>query len=328
MNRDKPIRLIEFLQKVTELRTKVVRDVKSYDRVLWFADLPRQRGCFTQAWGREEGHDPDIWIEVQSRREPEIPAVPSRCKNWADTSSLRNKEDLPELRKERTKEVKNPNWREEKDQPEFITVTELLDDFPDVQEVWDQYLEQHWILWVERHNEWEPIQKVYSELFAIHQEQLRLSEHYELVVGLGLLTWRCHNDQKIRRHLIVADAILEFDAELGRFAAHPHPDGARLRPELNMMDVEDQPQGAEKIAQQALAGCDDPWEKEHVEGVLKSLVHSINPAGKYDNCLKNKEGKATGKPLVEFAPALILRRRSTRSFSDVLTEIKELRFIR
>jgi hypothetical protein len=65
-----------------------------------------------------------------------------------------------------------------------------------------------WLPWTEEHNAWEKIQKVHSMLFAIHQELLRLGEEYELMLGLGLLTWQTPTGQHLRRHLVVADAIL------------------------------------------------------------------------------------------------------------------------
>ncbi len=95
--KDKAIRLIEYLQRLASLRTKLVRDLTNYERILWLSSIPQQKGCFTQAWGRDEDYDSDIWIEIQTRREPELPTIPHQCEGWIDKSSLRNKNDLPEL---------------------------------------------------------------------------------------------------------------------------------------------------------------------------------------------------------------------------------------
>ena len=64
----KVVRLVDYLLRLATLRTKLIRDVEEYDKVLWVSDVPHERGCFTQAWGRDEEHDPDEWLEVQSRR--------------------------------------------------------------------------------------------------------------------------------------------------------------------------------------------------------------------------------------------------------------------
>jgi very-short-patch-repair endonuclease len=322
--KNKAIRLIEYLLRLASLRTKLVRDITDYERVLWLSEIPQQEGCFTQAWGRDEDFDSDIWIEVQAQREPELPAIPHKCEGWIDKSSLRNKNDLPELLPERIKESKNPEWREGTDQSEYISATEYLKDFPEIQKAWDRYLEERWLPWVEDHNAWESVHEVYSKLFAIHQEQLRLGEEYELILGLGLLTWQTPSGQRVRRHLIVADAVLEFEARLGKFTVRPHPEGAKLRPELDMLDVEEQPIRAEETAKASLADSgDDPWDKGCTEGVLQALVHSINPQGEYVETLKKGDIRASEKPVVEYAPALILRKRSAKDLTETLKRIKE-----
>jgi len=321
---EKAVRLLDYLLRLTSLRTKLIRDVNEYEKVLWLSDVPRERGCFTQAWGRDEEHEPDEWLEVQSRREPELPTVPAQCKEWLNHSALRHKDDLPELLPEITRQIQNPDWYEGSDQPETIPHTERLEDHPDIQQAWDRYVEDKWLPWTEDHNAWEKVHKVYSSLFAIHQEQLRLGEEYELVLGLGLLTWQTPTGQHVRRHLIVADANLEFEARLGKFTVRPHPEGAKLRPELDMIDIEEQPARAEETVKASLAAVeDDPWEKGCVEGVLQALVHSISPQGVYENSLEAKNIRASAKPIVEYAPALILRKRSAKGLTETLKRIKE-----
>ena len=321
---EKAIRLVDFLLRLANLRAKLIRDIAEYEKVLWVSSVPSERGCFTQAWGREEEHEQDEWLEVQNRREPELPTVPIRCEDWVDRSSLRNKNDIPELLSEIIRQMPNPDWHEGSDQPETIPHTERIVDHPEVQQAWDRYVEDKWLPWTEEHNAWEKVHKVYSALFGIYQEQLRLGEEYELVLGLGLLTWQTPTGQRARRHLIVADAILEFEARLGKFTVRPHTEGTKLRPELDMLDIEEQPARAEETAKGSLAAAeDDPWEKGCVEGVLQALVHSINSQGDYNDSLEAKNIRASAKPIVEYAPALILRKRSAKGLTETLKRIKE-----
>lgn len=321
---DKAIRLLDYLLRLASLRTRLIRDIDEYEKVLWVSSVPHERGCFTQAWGRDEEHEPDEWLEVQNRREPELPTVPGGCEDWVDRSSLRNKNDLPELLPEITRQIPNADWREGSDQPRTIPHIERVGDHPEVQQAWDRYIEDKWLPWTEEHNAWEKVHKVYSALFGIHQEQLRLGEEYELVLGLGLLTWQTPTGQRARRHLVVADAILEFEARLGKFTVRPHTEGAKLRPELDMLDIEEQPARAEETAKASLATAeDDPWEKGCVEGILQALVHSINSQGDYDDSLEAKNICASVKPIVKYAPALILRKRSAKGLTETLKRIKE-----
>lgn len=320
----KGIRLVDYLLRLATLRTKLTRDIIEYEKVLWVSSVPHERGYFTQAWGRDEEHEPDEWLEVQSRREPGLPAVPPPCKDWVTLSALRNKNDLPELLPEITRQMPNPDWREGSDGPENIPRTERLEDYPEVQQAWDRYVEDKWLPWTEEHKAWEKVHEVYSMLFTIHQSQLRLGEEYELVLGLGLLTWQTPTGQRVRRHVVVADAILEFEARLGKFTVRPHTEGAKVRPELDMLDIEEQPARAEETAKTSLAGAeDDPWEKRCIEGVLQALVHSINSQGDYDDSLEAKNIRPSAKPIVEYAPALILRKRSAKGLTETLKRIKE-----
>jgi len=322
---DKAIRLVEYLTRLASLRTELIRDISEYEKVLWIKDIPKQKGCFTQAWGRDEDYDSDIWVEVQNRREPELPSVPEDCEDWIGKDTLRNKDEIPELLPEITRQVENPAWREGSDQPQFTQRSERLDDHLEIQRAWDRYVEERWLPWTEQHNIWESIHRVYSSLFAIHQEQLRLGEEYEFILGLGLLTWQTPSGQRAHRHLIVANALLEFEARLGKFTVvRPNTDGASVRPELDMLDVEEQPARAEETAKSSLAtATDDPWEKDCIEGVLKALVHSINSEGEYDDTLPTKGIQATPRPVVEYAPALILRKRSARGLTETLKRIKQ-----
>lgn len=320
----KVVRLVDYLLRLATLRTKIIRDLADYEKVLWISDVPHERGCFALAWGRDEEHEPDEWLEVQSRREPELPAVPAQCKDWVDPSTLRKKNELPELLPEITRQILNPDWQEGSDQPEKIPHTERLEEHHELQPAWDRYVQDKWLPWTEEHDTWETVHKVYSALFAIHQEQVRLGEEYELVLGMGLLTWQTPTGQRARRHLIVADAILEFEARLGKFIVRPHAEGAKLRPELDMLDIGDQPARAEETAKASLAAAeDDPGEKGCIEGVLQALVHSINSQGGYDDSLEAKNARTSEKPVVQYAPALILRKRSAKGLTEALKRIRE-----
>ena len=317
------MRLVDYLTRIAQLQTKVVRNVDEYQNVLWLNDVPRQTGCFTQAWGRDEDHDSDIWVEIRRPIEPEVPSVPDVCRVWVRPKSLRNKSDIPELPEEITEQIENPSWSEDSEQPQSIPHSKRLEDYPKVQHAWDSYINGPWLSWQKEHNVWTTIHKVYSQLFAIRQEQSRLSEEYELVLGLGLLIWRSPSGQHIRRHVIVADAMLEFEAGQGMFTLKPHAVGAKLRPELDMLDVQELPPNAEKGAMEGFSESDDPWERDVVDGVLKALVHSIDTQGRYSDSLDATDVPFRENPVVVYAPALILRKRSAKGLTDTLKRIRE-----
>ena len=323
----KSVRLLEYLKEVVALRSMPIRDVGEYEKILWVSDIPHEPDCSTRAWPDPDNkYEPDEWIQVKNRREPELPTVPALCKEWVTDDSLRNKNDLPELIGEITRSIPNPNWREDSDQPETIERLERLADHPEIQAAWDAYVVDEWLPWMEQHTAWEEVDAVYSILFAIHQTQLRLGEEYELVLGLGLLNWQTPAGQRVRRHLVVADAILEFEARLGKFTVAPLTEGAKLRLELDMLNPDEQPtRDEEKTATSYLEQAeDDPWQKDCIESALRALVHSVDAQGTYHGSLeKSTTARDSAKPIVNYAPALVLRKRSTKGLTETLAEIKQ-----
>ncbi|MHB0857615.1 MAG: AAA domain-containing protein [Anaerolineae bacterium] len=317
------IRFVDYLIRLAALRDQPMRDIDQCTNVLWISDIPRQKGCFAQAWGRDEDFDSDVWVQIQSRREPEVPMVPSACRDWIEESALKDNSDLPSLIPQITIQRRDPSWDEESDLPEFISHSEQISDHPEVQEAWERYLEGQWLPWDEEHRTWESIHRSYASLFEIHQELLRRGEELELVLGLGLLTWHAPNGNPIRRHLIVANATLEFEARLGRFTVRPLPDGADVRPELDMLDIEDQPTRAEQEAKSLLTDAtDDPWERSRIDDALRTLVHSLDPHGDYLDDLQTRGAISSARAIVEYAPAVILRKRSARGLTDALKRIR------
>ncbi|HSW38345.1 MAG TPA: hypothetical protein VLL97_02495 [Acidobacteriota bacterium] len=55
----KAVRFVEYLTRLALIRTKLIRDIAEYEKVLWVSRVPLERGCFTQAWGRDEEHETD-----------------------------------------------------------------------------------------------------------------------------------------------------------------------------------------------------------------------------------------------------------------------------
>ncbi len=57
---------LAFLSEFVQLRTKIVRNLSSYEEVLWLSDVPDEAECFCLAWdphGDTEEERP--WIEVK-----------------------------------------------------------------------------------------------------------------------------------------------------------------------------------------------------------------------------------------------------------------------
>jgi len=320
---EKASRLVEYLIRLTDLQRKSIKDLANYEQVLWFHEVPQLKGCFTPAWGADQDVDDSVWLEAQTRREPALPKIPKVCADWVNPAILRTKTEMPLLHETITRQLENLEWSEESDEPQFLYEQDELKNHPEVQEKWDRYLEEQWIPWTEDHNDWASVQAVYSKLFTIYQEQLKLGEQFELIVGTGLLVWQTPESQQIYRHLLVATAALEFESKLGKFTVRPNPDGADLRVELDMLEST-QPPKAEELARNGLVAAEDnPWVRGVVDGVLEGLVHSIDSKGEFFDRLKAETPRTIEKPVLEYAPALILRKRSARGLTETLKKMKD-----
>jgi very-short-patch-repair endonuclease len=324
--RDKIIRLVEYLTALARINSKIVRTLDDYRKILWIHNIPHEsKYCFTQVWGQEDEHDGDVWIEVKKFQEPELPKIPSKCLDWAKKEALRNTKDLPGLRDSivvrRIEE--NPETGEE------ITISDTLylENYPDIQQLWDDYLEKHWMPWTELYNRYVSVQKVYADLFHIYQEQQKLGEQYELVFCKGLLNWKTPNGHDAKRHIIVVKASLEFEPHLGKFTVKQAVDGDQVDIELDMLDIQDQPQNVRQLVEDGRKAIGaNLWDRASIDAVLSSIANSLADSGQgeyHHDRIEPTHGSATQKPSVEFAPALILRKRSMRGLEQLLASMKE-----
>ncbi|MBN1806318.1 MAG: AAA family ATPase [Sedimentisphaerales bacterium] len=318
IDQTKAIRLLEYLEQLNGLRSKVVYDINNYDNVLWFSDVPFKKSCFTQAWGLSE-EMPEVWLYIRKEPEPPVPDVPEECEDWIKKETLYQSEELPQLYSTISQTI------EEKIGDELIpkTIHLNLDDFPNVQSKWDKYLEKEWLSWMDQHSSWSKIHNIYTKLFEIHQQQEKLGEEYELVIGLGLLQWKVPNGQNVKRHLITARASLMFNHESGRFTLTADEEGAKLDVEVNMLDEYQPVSSLTSLKSSLIAAEENPWDRIVIDSVLSSLANVIGEGnGEYKPTI-NFESIIDSKPRIHFAPALILRKRSIKGLEMTLQRIKE-----
>lgn len=321
-----PQRLAQYLKEFVGLRTTTVRDVAKYETVLWFGDMVQGKDCFSPAWATATENCMS-WLEVKKQQYDNAPKVPESLLPWIDTGGLTNaKSTMPELKKsifqpgnavdtvEGESELYEANDQSEDDISESKKPEQLIEihlkDNPDIQEAYDNY-RKLWQAWAEEHTRRQKIQDLYAKLFGLHTQLRKQGELQELVLGLGLLDWRAPLGGHIRRHLITAQVELIFEPDKGLIRLVPAGDGARLRIEDDMLETELRPDRNQyQAVQKQLDDIgDEVWDMPLMHGALKHWAGALNADSVWSDDLRT-HASDPNKPVVSFAPALILRKRT------------------
>jgi hypothetical protein len=248
---------------------------------------------------------------VHKQQLPKPPAPPDVILPWIDQQALKlATDDIPELRPTRLEPDLEVEIGEGEEPP---LVERRLDDHLEIVTAYERY-RPNWDAWSKEYQRRSRIQSVYAELFRMHTQVQKQGEIIELVLGLGLLVWRGPTKGKcppILRHIVTARVDLHFDAATGVIQVNGAADGIQLKIEDDMLDAELRP-GREHYAavtEQLSAIGDDIWERASMFTALKSWAAALHPDSEWLPYLKMPIG-SEDRPLVSFAPALIMRKRT------------------
>lgn len=317
--RDRARGIFAYLKSFVELRTKVIRSVEQYEDAVWLSDVPREPGCRCESWnwGRQ-GEDPDVWIEVKRPLLPDPPTPPESIRKWLLREEwTSSKIELPVLQ---TTILEPPAAEGE---PARLL---RLQDFPELKEKWEQYVEEKWWPWQAEDRRLRPVFELYSRLFGIHQQMMSSGEQYELVLGYGLLSGVATKGQRVRRHLLTARANIHFEARRGLLTIGPPGDGSRLRLEQDMLDPEDRPhpKDLQDLERELGELGESVWNAQGIRQILQAWAHNYSADCSFLEMLECPP-ESTRPAAIVLAPALIFRRRSDRSwvtaFNEILSQI-------
>lgn len=354
-DRRRAIAIFRYLRDLSLLRTAITRDLRSYERCFWLDAVRSKPGCTSRCfrpddqgnWLSGDAADEDPWLTVRKMPEPTLPPLPASIRSWVDPESGKSSDLPPRLLDRIPREVPAPrtarpampselgasgqdtSGRPSTAGPIINDEYELLENHSEVAVALNDYVQAAWNPWAEKHAAWVEFQeKVYSPLFVIHRDLKRLGEEFELVLGIGCLSWRTPSGPQVRRHLLTAQVALEFDPAGGVFTLRPGSDGAKVALEVDMLDPSEQPTIAQlDVVRSDLSKADDdPWEFEVIDRVLKGFAQAIKEDGTYDHAAYEPASIDT-VPRVAFAPALLLRRRTSRglllAFEAIIEQLQK-----
>lgn len=307
--------LFDFLARAQQLRTAVTRDVENYDTTIWFSTLPHHAAV--RAAHRSpaaEADEPLLVVERVQRFDP--PAPDADLARWI-AGDLTKPATEPTLR-ERVLEPSAPH------SGDATATYELLADHPDLPLRFDAWLAT-WRAWAKRDVADAEVRTLYRELFALHVSSSTRPEEFELVLGVGCLTWKpaAHVHEPVRRHVMTFPISVAFDEDSGRLTVGrvldaPHP----VAVELEMLapgvitNV-----AAVTAAQEAARDYDDhPADLGAVAVPLRRITNALHSDATYSDAVALPEG--TAFPVVAVAPAVILRKRSSQGLVDIFQTIR------
>lgn len=321
--------LFAFIREYTRLSQKPVESLDSYIETFWLDEVPQEPECVCVAWLRPQDYSPETVIETTwlsiNRPEPEDPPdVPVDVQDWVDERQWEDSSlEFPELH-ERILNVKWPETEPGDHVPQFIH----LEQFPEISKSWENYVTDEWRQWAEEDRRRARVQECYNELFSMHRTQFAMGEQYEFLLAAGCLHWATSTvGQVIKRHLLTLPVNIEFDSENAVVSVVTAGGTAEVQLEVDMLKVEVQP-GLD-IAEDAemrrgLLG--DNLFHPDAKALLTAWVQGLHPEGIFQDELGRVSGTPPEKPVVRFAPALVIRRRTQRNLIAVCDNIiKELR---
>ena len=289
---DRAARLYGFLLERQKRRTSSVTDLRRYHRVLWLGTLPPDAAVTNAAY---ESTEDDAWLVMDRTEHPNPPEPPEDLEPWMDLGALEDWQGAPPplLVTDHTKEV------------------ELYPRY-------DRWCAD-WNSWAEEQRSRAGVVAAYRELYAIHQDAHTLSEQYELVLAVGLLSGRSGR-QHIRRHLVTTPASIDLDMRSGRLRVGPAAEGSGFTLEEEMLDGADGGD-SEAVSDQLTAAGNDPF-GDDVHKALEVWAYAHGPSTRY---LRQPEPhQDLGDDLrISHAPALILRERTRRAYVDAFATLEK-----
>lgn len=334
MKKEKYLQIFNYLLEFSKLRSNPTRDIDSsetqYPEKFWLNDIPIDE-LFENVIRPEFNQENDHWIKIRKPREPEIPdfpTLPKKIQSWALVTSLLSEENVPIL-----KESIEENGK-----------TLVLTDFPEISDEFKKYVNEKWIDDLIYHNSrlkeyhqkyeiYEELNDAYKKLFRIYNKTQQFGEEYELVVGVGLLNFKENAETpKIFRHIITqkVDINFEYSQKDSQIYISPNIESSPQIETDSIIDLYEQFDSqniidAEKAVNTYMKekGIDQLFfDNNLMLDALQIFADRVSSDGKFINTIE-KPTATQNKPTICFSPALLLRKRNTRSFTALYEKILE-----
>lgn len=331
MKKDKYLQIFNYLKEFSKLRSNPVRDIDAqetqYPEKFWLNNIPENE-LFENIIRTDFNEDNDYWLKVRKPKEPtkpEFAKLPENLEKWIDKPTLLNEEDEPKL----------------KESLKINGETLSIEDFPELEKELQQYIDKKWIddlieynekleAYRIEHEKYEKLNSVYKQLFRIFNKTQQFGEEYELVVGVGLLNFKKNDERpKIFRHILTqrVDINFEYSQKDSQIFVSPNLESTPQIETDSILDLFDQFDSqniidAERSVENSIKEKNIETIFGNTEDALQMFAERVSPDGSYNHLIE-KPNRTHSKPNITFSPALLLRKRNTRSFTALYENILE-----
>lgn len=331
MKKEKYLQIFNYLLEFSKLRSKPVRDIESsetqYPDKVWFADIPHHE-LFDCVTNPSFNQDADYWIKINKPKEPQpptFPKLPDNLEDWIEKDSLVDENGTPYLKSSINKNGK----------------TLLLSDYSQIENSFQEYLNNKWIddldfykteyaEYEKKYAEFEELSETYKHFFSIYNKAQQFGEEHELIVGVGLLNFKeDDNSPLICRHILTSKVEISFEFSQRESFVKVSPsfendiqietdaivDLVEQFDSQNIIEAEKKV--AEYLKEKNIA--DNPFDKL-IKDAIQIFADRARSDGQFKDDLKLSK-EVSKKPILYYAPALLLRKRNTRSFLALYEKI-------
>lgn len=151
--------LLAFLKATATLRRRRFSTYGERDRVIWFGHVPTGHAECRSPFLMESAETlGELWLEVRKKRMPMRPPVPETVADWVRADDVDCTEREPDLHSQITVLVEVEQDRIKfGDSPEMRPELRSLDDYPEVEVAWLDYLVDQWEPWAKEMRRWQEV---------------------------------------------------------------------------------------------------------------------------------------------------------------------------
>ncbi len=293
--------IFEYLKALNEHRNPAIRQVREQPWSIWLDDLPShpsiefpQRVARPMAVeGEENTGEPSFLLRVRRPKLTTAPTPPDEIRGW-----LRPGWDDPQKVVE---PLESLNQRD----PEGETFTVRFEDDPARRTVLEH--------WLKRRQTWKDAElparaamSVFDKLYALHGQMEREAERFDLVMGVGVLSWQ-QQEGNIYHPILLQRVQLVFNAQQPEFVIVDADFGSELYTGLLQSVSGVDPRMLRARREDFEVAGYHPLDVE-ASGLLEGLVNQLSAQGAFVG--DRRPDLATANPTIGRSPVLFLRSRT------------------